>query len=267
MKHHELATLVHTEQYDALTFHHVYRAPAIARDAQPGQFLHVRVTRASAPLLRRPISILWSDFHEHVEILFKVVREGTAILAEKRVGEEVDLVGPLGTPFPYDFSRDAVCVAGGYGIAPLCFLARANVSEHNRRILLYGARSASGIILTPPWRQAFDEIAIATEDGSMGRRGLVTDLLRDLVTTRSRLAIYACGPTPMLAAVAQTVARYAEPDTPCFVSLENRMGCGVGACLGCVVPTHEGIATTCKDGPVFPANRVHFEKLLSETWL
>lgn len=264
MKHHELATLVHAEQIDATTFRHVYEAPSIARDAQPGQFLHVRVTRATAPLLRRPISILWSDFHKHVEILFKVVREGTALLAEKRTGEHVDLVGPLGRPFPYDFHRTAVCVAGGYGIAPLCFLARANVSEHNRRILLYGARSASGIILKSEWRAAFDEVAIATEDGSMGRRGMVTDLLRDLVTTRKSLAIYACGPTAMLAAVAQCVRERAEPETPCYVSMENRMGCGVGACLGCVVPIRGGIATTCKDGPVFPASEILFEQLLAE---
>ncbi len=265
MKHHEQATLVHVEQLDATTFRHVYAAPAIARDAQPGQFLHVRVTQATAPLLRRPISILWSDFHEHVEILFKVVRQGTALLAEKRVGERVDLVGPLGTPFPYDFSRDAVCVAGGYGIAPLCFLARANVSEHNRRILLYGARTASAIVLRPEWRQAFDEVAIATEDGSLGKKGLVTDLLRDLLVARRSLAVYACGPTPMLAAVARCVANFAEPGTPCYVSLENRMGCGVGACLGCVVPTRHGMATTCKQGPVFPAQEILFEQILAET--
>jgi len=262
MKHHFSARLVHADQIDEVTFHHVYWAPPIARDTQPGQFLHIRVSSSEAPLLRRPLSILWSDFHEKVEILFKVVRKGTALLAAKRVGENVDIVGPLGTPFPYDFSRDAVCVAGGYGIAPVCFLARANVSEHNRRLLLYGARTANAIYLRPEWRAAFDEIVITTEDGSLGRRGLVTDCLRDVLVARRNVAVYACGPTPMLAAVAGCVAQFAEPGTPCFVSLENRMGCGVGACLGCIVPTRSGMATTCKDGPVFPAAEIKFEELL-----
>jgi dihydroorotate dehydrogenase electron transfer subunit len=264
MKYHEQAKLVHAQELDAVTFHHIYAAPAIAREARPGQFLHVRVSRATAPLLRRPISILWSDFHEHVEILFKVVRHGTALLAEKRVGETIDLVGPLGNSFPYDFTRDAVCVAGGYGIAPLCFLARANVSDHNRRILLYGARTAAAITLQPEWRAAFDEVIITTDDGSLGRKGLVTDALRDLLVARRNVAVYACGPTPMLAAVAQCVARHAEPTTPCHVSLENRMGCGVGACLGCIVPTRRGLATTCTDGPVFSAGDVLFDELLAE---
>lgn len=264
MKHRILARLVAAQELGGSTFRHVYEAPPLAREARPGQFLHVRVTQATAPLLRRPISILWSDFHERVEILFKVVRQGTALLAEKRVGECVDLVGPLGTPFPYHFDRDAVFVAGGYGLAPLTFLARANVSDHNQRLLLYGARSASGIVLRPEWRSAFNEVAITTEDGSMGRRGVVTDVLRDLLATRRNLAVYACGPTPMLAAVARCVKEYAEPATPCYVSLENRMGCGIGACLGCVVPTCDGMATTCKDGPVFPAEKICFDKLLME---
>lgn len=265
MKFREVARLVASEPFDATTFRHVYAAPAIAREAQPGQFLHVRVTHSTAPLLRRPISILWSDAHEHVEILFKVVRQGTAILAEKRVGEWVDLVGPLGQPFPYHFDRDAVFVAGGYGIAPLCFLARANVSDHNRRVLLYGARTGSAIYLRPEWKAAFDEVMITTEDGSLGRAGLVTGPLRDLLVARRRVAVYACGPTRMLAAVADCIEQFAEPGTPCYVSLENRMGCGIGACLGCIVPTKRGVATTCKDGPVFAAGDVKFRELLAET--
>jgi|DewCreStandDraft_4_1066084.scaffolds.fasta_scaffold100641_2 dihydroorotate dehydrogenase electron transfer subunit len=264
MKYRVLARLVEAHELDPTTFRHVYEAPQIARECAPGQFLHIRVSPQTAPLLRRPISILWSDGHTHVEVMFKVVRAGTALLASRRIGDEVDLVGPLGNPFPYDFTRDAVMVAGGYGIAPLAFLARWNVSNHNRRTLIYGARSADALYLLPEWKAAFDRVIVTTEDGSLGRRGLATDPLRDLLVAESHLAVYACGPTPMLAAVARTVAEVAEPGTPCYVSLENRMGCGVGACLGCVVPTKQGFKTTCREGPVFSANEICFEELLEK---
>jgi dihydroorotate dehydrogenase electron transfer subunit len=259
MKHHFAAKLARVEQLDRETILHTYEAPPIARDCSPGQFVHIRVSNLSAPLLRRPISILDSDFDTHIRILFKIVRTGTALLAEKREGESVDIVGPLGNPFPYDFSRDAVMVAGGYGIAPVFFLARANLSNHNRRTLVYGARSENQLYLRERFLDVFDEVIITTEDASLGRKGLVTEPLRDLLATRRNLAVYACGPTPMLAAVAGEVESRAEHGTPCFVSVENQMGCGIGACLGCVVQTRDGFKTTCKDGPVFDTHAVLFQ--------
>ncbi|MBX7246292.1 MAG: dihydroorotate dehydrogenase electron transfer subunit [Candidatus Sumerlaeaceae bacterium] len=258
MKYRVFAKLVKVEPVDHETYVHTYEAPQIAQDALPGQFLHIRVTHLSTPLLRRPISILWSDSHSLVKVLFKVVRTGTALLAEKREGELVDLLGPLGTPFPYDFNRDSIMVAGGYGIAPVYYLSRLNPSNNNKRVLIYGARDASQLYLRNDLKAAFDEVNYATQDGSVGRRGLVTDPLRDLLMSRGNLAIYACGPTPMLAAVKQLVAEVAEPGTPCWLSMENQMGCGFGACQGCVVKTVDGYATTCKQGPVFDARTVVF---------
>ena len=258
MKHQVAATLESVRALDRETFLHTYLAPAIAAEAQPGQFLHIRVTHLTAPLLRRPISILWSDGHARVQVLFKVVRTGTALLAARREGETVDLLGPLGTPFPYDFARDAVMVAGGYGIAPVYFLGMANRSNHNRRTLIYGARTADQLYLRDELKEAFDEIIYTTEDGSLARKGRVTEPLRDLLDTRQNLALYACGPTPMLAAVAAEAARQTAPP-PCYVSMENQMGCGFGACLGCVIKTHEGFKTTCKQGPVFDAREVVFD--------
>lgn len=256
MKFSTRATLVASEAIDPETFLQTYEAPPIARAALPGQFVHIRVSNLSAPLLRRPISILWSDRDSWIQILFKVVRTGTAILAEKREGEEVEIVGPLGTPFPFDATREAVMVAGGYGIAPVYFLGRANQERSVRRTLIYGARSESLLYLRDEMKEAFDEVIYTTEDGSLGLTGRVTGPLNELLAERPEASVYACGPNPMLAAVQRAAL---EHDVPCWLSLENRMGCGIGACLGCVVRTHEGFKTTCKEGPVFDAREVVFE--------
>ncbi|MCX7018498.1 MAG: dihydroorotate dehydrogenase electron transfer subunit [bacterium] len=256
------AVLAGVEQLDADTFAHVYRAPEIARDARPGQFLHIRVSSQTTPLLRRPISILWSDGAVHVQTLFKVVRSGTALLAEKREGGLVDIAGPLGNPFPAHDDLDAVMIAGGYGISPLFFLGgmlnpddgRFVMARPRRRTLLYGARTAEGLYLRDRLADKFDEVIYATEDGSLGARGPITGVLGAVLSERSNIALYACGPTPMLAAIINQIGFHkTHSRTPCWLSMENQMGCGVGACLGCVVKTRDGFRTTCKDGPVFAA--------------
>jgi dihydroorotate dehydrogenase electron transfer subunit len=258
MKYRVFARLASVRQIDRDTFIHSYDAPEIAAEAKPGQFLHIRVSHHTAPLLRRPISILWADSSRIVQVLFKVVRTGTALLAEKREGETVDLVGPLGNPFPYTWEKDALMIAGGYGIAPVYFLGRLNRSEHNRRTLFYGARSRDQLYLTDELRKVFDEVVYTTDDGSLGRRGMVTDPLRDYIASRRNYAVYACGPTPMLAAIQGMLEREAPERPACWLSLENRMGCGIGACLGCVINTREGFKTTCKAGPVFDGYEVLF---------
>jgi dihydroorotate dehydrogenase electron transfer subunit len=258
MKTRVCAKLVAVKPIDHETFIHTYEAPEIAKDAKPGQFLHIRVSHLSAPLLRRPISLLWSDGQKNVQVLFKRVRTGTALLSEKRTGETVDLVGPLGHEFTYDFSRDAVMIAGGYGIAPLYYLAKLNRSNHTRTTLIYGARSADLLYLKDELRQIFNEVIYTTEDGSLGQRGRVTDPLRDLLVSRTNFTVYGCGPTPMLAAIQRTVEEAPEQGVPCWVSMENQMGCGIGACLGCVIKTKDGYKTTCKAGPIFNGYEVVF---------
>jgi dihydroorotate dehydrogenase electron transfer subunit len=258
MKHRVCAPLVHSQKLDAETYIHTYEAPEIARDARPGHFLHIRVSHHTAPLLRRPISILWSDGQAHVEVMFKVLRTGTKLLSEKREGELVDLVGPLGTPFPYDPTHDAVAVGGGYGISPLYFLGRFHREEKNHQTLIYGARTRDQLYFTDQLRGIFDEVIYTTEDGSLGRRGYATDPLNDLMATRTEYAVYACGPTPMLSSL-QAVLQRAPGELPrLWMSLENQMGCGVGACLGCVINTPEGFKTTCRSGPVFDGYEVIF---------
>lgn len=259
MKFSTCAKLVGVEPIDSETFIHTYEAPEIARAALPGHFLHIRVTHLSSPLLRRPISVLWADGELRVQVLFKVVKTGTALLAEKREGEMVDIVGPLGNPFSFDESRDSIMVAGGYGIAPVHFLAKANASCAKRKTLIYGARTARLLYLRGMLEESFDEVLYTTDDGSFGRKGVVTDIVRDLLSQGGQPAVYACGPNPMLAAVqARVVEAAGEPDIPFWVSMENQMGCGIGACLGCVIATREGFATTCKSGPVFNGYEVVF---------
>lgn len=262
MKFSEDARLAQSIQHGEDTFEHVYHAPQIAALAQPGQFVHVRVADTLVPLLRRPISILGADaVTGMMRVLFKVVRKGTAVLAQRNEEETMEVVGPLGNPFPWDAERDAVMIAGGYGVSPVLFLARKHRAQGRKCTLIYGARTAADLLLTDEIERTFDEVIYTTNDGSRGEQGIVSQPLERLLATEPNSAIYACGPTPMLRAVAQVAlaAHPTHPDIPCWVSMENRMGCGLGVCGGCVVPATNGkYITVCKDGPVFDARAINF---------
>ncbi|NLD61405.1 dihydroorotate dehydrogenase electron transfer subunit [Candidatus Sumerlaeota bacterium] len=250
------APLTRVIRHNEVTAEHWYLAPAIANTAQAGQFLHIRVTQTTVPLLRRPISILGADPSSGiVRILFKAVGEGTKLLLSKREGDLVDIAGPLGTPFTLLPDRAPIMIAGGYGISPVLFLAR-NSSAHTT--LIYGARTQSDILLLEENEQVFGQCIFTTNDGTLGETGMVDAPLRRLISQDSeRYAIYACGPTPML----RVIAKIAEDNkVPCFVSMESHMACGVGVCGGCIVRTKDGaLRTVCKDGPVFDAKIIDFE--------
>lgn len=222
-----------------------------APPARPGQFVMLKGAWGSAPLLPRPMSILAAT--PRLEMLIKVVGEGTRRLCAARPGEAVDVVGPLGTAFqdPPDGSA-AVLVGGGVGVAPLWFLAE----EWRRRGLarpsfLYGGRTAQDL----PGAARIAEVAtlhVATEDGSRGRPGRVTVLLGEALSPSA--TVYTCGPTPMMAAVASACA---EAGARCVASLEAPMACGFGVCLGCAVPrAGGGYLYCCVEGPVVEAARV-----------
>jgi dihydroorotate dehydrogenase electron transfer subunit len=230
---------------------------SVAQAAQPGQFLHVRVSPAHDPLLRRPLSIMKVLPHTpHLEILVQEVGRGSELLAQAVPGQRFDVMGPLGNTFPLPASEErAILVAGGVGVAPLVFLAdKLGLESGSREIWgLLGGQTESLLCCWLELASRSHEFWAATEDGSIGERGLVTDLLRhrlDVAAGPSR--IYACGPQGMLSAVAQIAEEY---DVPAWVSLERWMGCGVGACLGCVVrsarPDTPAYVRVCKDGPVF----------------
>lgn len=238
-------------------------APEIARSAMPGQFVHVLCGPAdaptSAPLLRRPISI--SRAHEEqgwIEFLYRVVGEGTALLSHLQPGVAVDVMGPLGTPFDLSGVTDEdshVLVGGGVGIPPMLFLAQrlAAIAAAQRIAVLLGGRTADLILCEEDFRALGVEPRIITDDGSMGRQGLVTELLDEALREDASARVYACGPVPMLRAVDNVCRAHSAP---CQVSFEARMACGTGACLSCVIPTTTGYQRVCTEGPVFPSQSV-----------
>jgi len=230
------------------------RAPSIAAHARAGQFLHVRCAPVATagslshdPLLRRPLSILRTRRESgELEILYDVVGRGTEYLSRARVGDELDVLGPLGRPFTLKpATRHLLLVSGGIGIVPLVALAEEALARNVLATLVAGFRTAAKVFpaeLLPPEV----EYVVSTDDGSLGQPGLVTAALGEYLPWADQLC--ACGPTPMLRAV----ARLPLPRSlPVQVSLEEHMGCAMGVCLGCVVPTRRGLQRVCRDGPVF----------------
>jgi dihydroorotate dehydrogenase electron transfer subunit len=232
----------------------------------PGQFLMlspgaVGAARRDDPLLPRPMAIYRvgeaGGQASGLEVLYRVTGRGTALLSDARTGERVRIVGPLGRGFPApDPGGEALLVGGGTGIASLFELARRAAPRARVRVLL-GARTASDLMGRGDFERLDAGLEVATEDGSAGRRGLVTELLER--SLHADAVVYACGPTPMLRRAA-ALARAARARA--FVSLENTMACGFGVCLGCAVPCAAGgYALVCRAGPVFAADAVAWEAL------
>lgn len=225
-------------------------AGGLAEQAQPGQFAQIKVPGAA---LRRPISICEIDrAGGRLRFVFQIRGEGTRALAQIPQGEALDILAPLGTGFPLlEAGQKALLIGGGIGTPPLLPLAQHYGANS---VAALGFRDASSVILWEDFAVAGAEVRIATDDGSAGRHGLVTQAVGDLTPD----VLYACGPLPMLKAV----ARLADArQIPCYVSLEERMACGVGACLGCACTLldekgrpYQG--SVCKNGPVFDYRRV-----------
>jgi len=226
-------------------------APQIAASAQPGQF--VMVDCGKDTLLRRPLSIHQADKNK-IALLFSVVGKGTRWLSQRKAGEEIDLFGPLGRGFSImPASKNLLLGAGGIGIAPIAFLAQAAVKQKHSVKLLLGAATASQLYptrLLPPEI----EIITTTEDSTAGEKGLLTDILPDHADRADQ--VFACGPMPMYRAMAGKSYKKSVQ-----VSLEMRMGCGLGVCYGCTVRTKNGLKQVCKDGPVFELGDIVWDEL------
>ena len=235
-------------------------SPVIAKMARPGQFIQVRLSEKDEPLLRRPISIHRVD-GTNVELLYQVVGRGTQALSRRKRAESLDIIGPLGSGFDYRLGtaghQTPVLVAGGMGVAPLVFLAEKLAGR--RALALIGGRTKTHILCEKEFKKYGCEVKIATDDGSRGFKGRVTDLLADVIKRDARCAmrgmIYACGPKPMLKAISGLSK---QTNIPAQVSLEEHMACGIGACLGCVVSTKTGQKRVCKEGPVFNADELNW---------
>ncbi|SHH95017.1 dihydroorotate dehydrogenase electron transfer subunit [Sporobacter termitidis DSM 10068] len=221
----------------------------LARAARPGQFVHIKCGEGN--LLRRPVSICRAE-DGVLTVVLEVRGEGTRWLSQRRAGDMLDVLGPLGRGFDLSH-KNIIVVGGGIGVPPMLFAARAA----GAKAAVLGFRSRENAILAEEFRDVCEAVYITTDDGSLGEHGTVAGPLERLLREGGCSAVLACGPRPMLQAAAALAETY---KVPCQVSLEERMGCGVGACLVCacktVVDGKEKMRRVCKDGPVFPAEEV-----------
>ena len=236
-----------------------FLAPELVNTAAPGQFVMLRWSDGFDPLLRRPFS-----FHRFdkklgtFDILFRVVGKGTALLAEKKLGESCNILGPLGNGFKLksEFSNPVI-LAGGMGVAPMLALAdQLGVSKIKPSVFL-GAKSQEELWCAEQFEPLGCETQLATDNGSLGFKGTVLELFKSEIRNQKSEMIYACGPEPMLK---QLAALAREHKFRCQILLETNMACGLGTCQGCVTPVvgPEQYKLVCKDGPVFDSNEIRW---------
>lgn len=231
-------------------------APEIASVAKPGQF--VMVSCGQDVILRRPLSVHQVVNSCQLLLLFNLVGKGTSWLAQRQKNEHISLLGPLGNGFTVDSnSKRLLLIAGGLGIAPLAFLAYETLAQEKEVTLLLGAVNASQLYprkLLP----SKNKIVMTTEDGSAGKKGMVTDILPDYIEQADQ--IFTCGPLPMYQSISNLMQQRSW-HKPVQISLENRMGCGIGTCYSCSIKTNHGMKTVCHDGPVFNMNEIIWQEV------
>ena len=241
-----------------------FYAPETAKAAVAGQFVHVKIGDERGDwILRRPFSICNTDPEKGtVNVVYKVVGKGTAELARIAPGVCCDVMGPLGNGFVPVEDAIPVAVCGGYGAAATFMLTRGR----KKGVLLLGARSEADIILTERYEAAGYDVRLATNDGSVGTKGFVTDLIPQLLAERpdEKFCFYACGPHPMLMALARQLRQLGQDGQ---LSIDHRMCCGVGSCFACVVKVADPgsadgwrYARSCSEGPVFKLEDVYIEE-------
>lgn len=235
-----------------------FQAPEIADRALPGQFVHLRLPGLEPSALRRPFSIYGAK-DGVLRILYKTIGRGTRSMNSLKAGDSVRIMGPIGKSFPGNPESLPILVAGGYGVAPLVFLASR---LPQKGIVMIGGRTANDILLQDDFRKMGWEVRIATQDGSLGEQGLVTILLdralERLQKENKKAELYSCGPDGLLHAVGDRAIAH---DLKGWLSLDKHMVCGIGACLACVQKLRkadgtEWIGRVCKDGPVFESREI-----------
>lgn len=276
----KLATIVEHELIARNTWRMRLRCPEIARQIVPGQFMMIRLSDRSDPLLARPFALydVYSNEMgepEYLEFGYVVIGKMTSRLMGMKVGDHVEIWGPLGNGFPIPTADHLIIAAGGIGQTPFLAVVREALLRRvygtpgrivatppSKITLCYGVRSAEYLAGVSGFQEEGIEVQIATDDGSAGHQGFVTDLLKPLlneVTTST--VVYCCGPEPMMNAVARLLK---EADVPGWLSLETPMACGFGACFSCVTRVLQDDGTwdyrrVCVEGPVFAADKVVFD--------
>jgi dihydroorotate dehydrogenase electron transfer subunit len=264
-------TVIKNRRVKSLYFILEIYCPPIANHIQPGQFIMLKVSNDSSPLLRRPFSVYKSYPDNHPEkkkrgclfIYYKEVGKGTQKMTTLKKGQKLDLIGPLGKGFtlpPLPSPANIILIGGGVGIVSLYPIAEA--LKKKKLFVFIGGKTQDDILSVEDFGKFNSKISVATENGSLGFRGTVVDLFlsqKKLFTKGGKYYLYSCGPVAMLRALAR-IAK--SKNFICQVSLEARMGCGFGACWGCVVKTNhpqKPYQRVCKEGPVFPLRDILWE--------
>lgn len=238
--------LIKNEEIGDGIFDWIVENPNLSKLAQPGQFAHVKVPGKT---LRRPISICDAT-DSTLRLVFQVKGEGTEIMSKIKTGEEVEILAPLGNGFKIEKGKKYCFIGGGIGVPPMRYAAK----QAENPLVITGFRDKSLVILQEDFKKIGAEVVLTTDDGSAGVHGFVTDVLKERLSDIDEVC--ACGPIPMLKAISEIC----KGKVPCQISLEERMGCGIGACLVCACKTklngEEGYTHVCKNGPVYNAEEV-----------
>lgn len=258
------AIITRTERLSTDIINLTLLAPTIAATAKPGQFINIKAGIGFDPLLRRPFSIHQANTDGTVQVIFKILGKGTIALADLQIGQSVNIVGPLGNHFK---TGGATClVGGGLGIAPLLFLAKSILDkghDHPLKIILAARNKAELSCFTPAFASLGIPLHLATDDGSQGHHGLITEIIPNILNDSNEWQVCTCGPYPMMRAVA-AICR--DHQWPCQVSLETMMACGISACLGCAVEAGDTDSKgrkylhVCQDGPIFEEGDIKWTK-------
>jgi dihydroorotate dehydrogenase electron transfer subunit len=228
--------------YYKLTF----SAPEITKIAKPSQFINIRVNNTCDPLLRRPFSI-YDINNDELTIIYKVVGKGTQILSEKKPGELLDVIGPLGSSFKLPASNSKIAViAGGIGLAAVHAVIKNSENEFD---LFYGVKSKNELIEVDYWESLAEKTFLSSDDGSCGEKTFITDLFNKHANNYNLLLC--CGPKIMMRKISQN-----NPNIESYFMLEEYMACGLGLCMGCVCETKSGNVRICKEGPALKGENI-----------
>ena len=258
---HRIETIKKMKKLNEDTFLIRIKSEAIATRAVAGQFVNIRCSEGMDAYLRRPISICAIDREDNTfDLVYQVRGKGTRLLCGFESGDQIDVLGPLGRGFTLNPEHQhIVVVGGGIGTFPLLQLLKDHPAKKKTAIL--GFRTKELVVLEDKFKKHSHELLMATDDGSYGQKGFVTTLLEQMLIKERPHMVYFCGPAIMMKRGVEIVSKYG---IPCEVSMEQRMGCGVGACLVCACKTKKGedwdYSHVCKDGPVFAGHEVVFEE-------
>ncbi|MCL1865733.1 MAG: dihydroorotate dehydrogenase electron transfer subunit [Spirochaetes bacterium] len=235
--------------------HYLLKIETKESNFNPGQFINIKTSANTDPLLRRPISIFDAEGNS-ISIVVRVIGKGTELISRMKPGD-MDVIGPLGKGFTIEKNKKVILIGGGVGNAPLYYLMKKLNDEGTKVTYIYSVKNKDFIFEKNKFKTLADEFFITTDDGSEGIKGMAVDVLRDKISSKDYDRIYCCGPEPMM----EKIVQLANTNTPVEVSVENYFGCGVGLCVGCTVDTVEGYKRACVDGPVFDGRVILWDKM------